>query len=330
MSLLDNMTMHRKAMIIFFLVDTSDKMIGSKIGEVNSAIEEVIPELKDLSESNPDVQIKIAVLEFSTGARWLTPKAPISAENFVWNDLVAGGEVHLGDAFRALNEKFLDSSYIGNVQNYFAPMICLLLNDIPSDLYKNQLMLLKQNIWFQKAIKVAIAIGDNADKEALLAFTGNKEAILEVHAPTMLRRMIKYIDLKDYIAVYSNAESIMAEYYEMHEVTWISESQNKLRKIGRIGNFIFLLSTKTNNGIGLIFSYRPIYSENDLEKISVIWSEDASSFAVCFDGKLMDCFLDDSTESALLDLIKRKSPRQIYSEELPPGADWNDDDDAIW
>ena len=38
-------------MVLFFLVDTSGSMYGTKIGTVNTAIEEIIPELKDLSES---------------------------------------------------------------------------------------------------------------------------------------------------------------------------------------------------------------------------------------------------------------------------------------
>ncbi len=55
----------------FFVVDTSGSMSGAKIGTVNSAIEEVVPELKDISESNADAQIKVATLSFSTGARWI-------------------------------------------------------------------------------------------------------------------------------------------------------------------------------------------------------------------------------------------------------------------
>ena len=48
----------RRTMVLFFVVDTSGSMGGAKIGTVNSAIEEVVPELKDISESNADAQIK--------------------------------------------------------------------------------------------------------------------------------------------------------------------------------------------------------------------------------------------------------------------------------
>ena len=87
----------RRTMVLFFVVDTSGSMSGAKIGTVNSAIEEVVPELKDISESNADAQIKVATLSFSTGARWID-SAPVAAENFRWNYLDASGVTDLGAA----------------------------------------------------------------------------------------------------------------------------------------------------------------------------------------------------------------------------------------
>ena len=72
----------RRTMVLFFVVDTSGSMEGSKIGTLNQAIEDVIPEISDISSNNADAQIKIAVLEFSSGARWLTPK-PVPAVPFI-------------------------------------------------------------------------------------------------------------------------------------------------------------------------------------------------------------------------------------------------------
>ena len=73
----------RRTMTLFFLVDTSGSMDGSKIGTLNSAVEEVIPEIRKISGENADAAIKIAVLKFSSGARWITP-VPMDAGNFEW------------------------------------------------------------------------------------------------------------------------------------------------------------------------------------------------------------------------------------------------------
>lgn len=77
----------RRTMVVFFIVDTSGSMQGAKIGAVNSAIEEVLPEIAKISDENADAEIKIAVLDFSTDAKWLTPK-PIDASNYVLNAII--------------------------------------------------------------------------------------------------------------------------------------------------------------------------------------------------------------------------------------------------
>ena len=71
----------RRTMILFFLIDTSNSMAGSKIGEVNDAIEGVLPEIREISESNADALIKIACLTFSTGVKWMYPN-PIDVKDF--------------------------------------------------------------------------------------------------------------------------------------------------------------------------------------------------------------------------------------------------------
>ena len=196
MDLLDTVPIPRKTMVLFFIVDTSGSMIGSKIGEVNSAIEEVIPELRELSNSNADAQIKIAVLEFSSGARWLTPNGPIDVENYFWNDMSASGVTDFGEACLKLNEKLSTKAFMQEATGSFAPALFLLSDGGPTDDYKSGIDALKTNNWFKKAIKVAVAIGSDADKAVLAEFTGNIEAVLEAHNPAMLRKMIKFVSIR--------------------------------------------------------------------------------------------------------------------------------------
>ena len=172
----------RRTMVLFFVVDTSGSMSGAKIGVVNSAIEEIVPELKDISESNADAQIKVATLAFSTGARWID-SAPVAAENFRWNYLDASGVTDLGAACMQLNEKLSRNAFMSDATGSFAPAIFLLSDGEPTDNYKHGLDKLKQNNWFKKAIKVAIAIGEDANKTVLADFTGNVESVITVHSP---------------------------------------------------------------------------------------------------------------------------------------------------
>ena len=181
----------RRTMVLFFMVDTSGSMSGEKIGRVNTAIDEIVPEIKRISEENADAQIKVATLEFSTGARWMCDK-PVSAEDFRWSFLEADGLTDLGEACQQLNEKLSRNEFMSEATGSFAPAIFLLSDGEPTDNYQHGLQKLKENNWFKKAIKVAIAIGDDANTSILAEFTGNKEAVITVHSPEALAKWIKF------------------------------------------------------------------------------------------------------------------------------------------
>ena len=184
----------RKTMVLFFLVDTSGSMLGDKIGSLNDAIRETVPDLKDLSSDNPDAAIKIAALQFNTIVRWLYPQ-PINSEDFVWNDLQAGGLTCLGGALNELNTKLSKTAFLQEVAGSYAPVIILLSDGEPTDDYKDGLNAIKQNNWFKHAIKIAIAIGNDADKNVLSEFTGNSEAVIEVHNKAALKAIIKFVSV---------------------------------------------------------------------------------------------------------------------------------------
>lgn len=184
----------RRTMVLFFVVDTSGSMSGSKIGKVNSAIEEVVPELKEISEGNADAQIKVATLAFSTGAQWVD-STPVEAEVYRWNYLDASGVTDLGEACLQLNEKLSRNAFMSDVTGSFAPAIFLMSDGEPTDNYKHGLDKLKQNNWFKKAIKVAVAIGDDANQTVLADFTGNSEAVITVHTPEALKKWIKFVSV---------------------------------------------------------------------------------------------------------------------------------------
>lgn len=185
----------RRTMVLFFVVDTSGSMSGSKIGTVNAAVEEIVPELKEISESNADAQIKVATLAFSTGAKWIN-STPVAAENFRWNYLDATGVTDLGEACNQLNEKLSRNAFMSDVAGSFAPAIFLLSDGEPTDNYRHGLEKLKQNNWFKKAIKVAIAIGDDANQNVLAEFTGNTEAVITVHSAEALKKWIQFVSVR--------------------------------------------------------------------------------------------------------------------------------------
>lgn len=196
MSLLDDVEgVPRRTMILFFLIDTSGSMSGNKIGAVNDAVVNVLPMLEDISATNPDAEIKVAALEFSSGCNWLYSE-PKLANEFIWQDVTAGGLTSLGEACSELASKlsrhggFMPTS---TGSGYYAPAIILLSDGGPTDDYQGGLAKLKANNWFKSAIKIAIAIGDDADQEVLKQFTGNMEAVFTVHNIDALKQIIRVV-----------------------------------------------------------------------------------------------------------------------------------------
>jgi uncharacterized protein YegL len=183
-------------MVLFFLVDTSGSMEGSKIGAVNAAIEEVIPALKDVSEENADAIIKVAALEFSSGARWITKNGPVETDNFHWVDAEAAGVTDLGAALLELDSKLSRKAFMEQATGSFAPVIFLLSDGGPTDDFEGALATIQKNSWFKVASKVAVAIGEDADLAILEKFTGFKEAVLTVHSAKALKNMIKKVAVR--------------------------------------------------------------------------------------------------------------------------------------
>ena len=179
----------RKTMVLFFLVDTSGSMYGEKIGSLNDAIRETVPDLKDLSQSNPDAAIKI-----DTNVRWLYPQ-PIDSEQFRWNDLQAGGLTELGAALLELNGKLSKTQFMQEAAGSYAPVLILLSDGGPTDNFDSALEVIKKNAWFKHAIKIAIAIGNDADKNVLAQFTGNSESVIEVHNKSALKAIIRFVSV---------------------------------------------------------------------------------------------------------------------------------------
>ena len=193
MPLLDDVvSVPRRTMTLFFVIDTSGSMEGNKIGAVNDAVVNVLPMLDEISQTNPDAEIKVAALEFSSGTKWLYTEPKLASE-FVWQDVRASGLTSLGSACIELNNKLSRSGYMQAASGSFAPAIILLSDGGPTDDFQSGLAKLKTNNWFKAAIKVAIAIGDDADKDVLKEFTGSSEAVFTVHNIEALKQIIRVV-----------------------------------------------------------------------------------------------------------------------------------------
>ncbi|MBQ1440855.1 MAG: VWA domain-containing protein [Clostridia bacterium] len=181
----------KKVLPLIYVIDTSGSMDGDRISSVNRAMRELEPILREKVAEIPEAEIKIGAITFSNGAKWLTPQGLVSVEHFYWNDAKAGGLTDLGAALKELNAKLSRSSFLVSETGFCAPVLIFMSDGEPNDNWEKELKNISQsNRWFQIARKIAIAIGDEANKKVLEEIVRDKEAVIQTSDLETLKNMI--------------------------------------------------------------------------------------------------------------------------------------------
>jgi len=162
--------MARRPLHYFLLLDTSGSMnANGKIEALNNAVRMAIPTLREVAEKNPAVRVLMQAVTFSTEARWHIQE-PTGVEIFRWTDVAAGGETSMGAAFELVSEA-LTLETVG--ARALAPVLVLVSDGRPTDDFKGGLRKLMSTPWGSAAVRVAVAIGSDADLKYLQQFIGD-------------------------------------------------------------------------------------------------------------------------------------------------------------
>ena len=181
-----------RALHIFYVLDTSGSMTGTPIATLNRAMEETVEVLKTQAKNQADAQLKIAVLEFNTGCRWVQGAGPEDLEDFIWEDLSAGGLTDVGSALTELNSKLSRNAFLGSMTGAFVPVIIFMSDGYATDDYKKALEDVRRNKWFTRATKIGFAIGEDPDVKMISDVVGNNEAVIKTDDLELFARLIKF------------------------------------------------------------------------------------------------------------------------------------------
>jgi uncharacterized protein YegL len=143
---------------------------GGKIQALNNAIREVIPHMRATAEQHPEADVLVRAVTFADGARWHIGE-PASVQTFHWPEVSASGLTDLGAALSLVAEGLsFPSGYRG-----WRPVLVLAADGEPTDDFEAGLRKLESTPWGAKSLRVAIAIGRDANQEKLRRFVGNDE-----------------------------------------------------------------------------------------------------------------------------------------------------------
>ena len=179
----------RRSLNLIIMADTSTSMHGSKIQSLNQAMRNVLVELKDVAITHPEADLLLRVISFGSEVQWQTPE-PQPVADFNWTDLTASGLTPMGEALELVTKA------LNNLPEYqFTPMIVLLSDGGPTDDWEKALEAFNQSSYGKKpnrTVRVAIAIGDDANDEVLADFTKNRETVLSARTPQQLGTLLRW------------------------------------------------------------------------------------------------------------------------------------------
>jgi uncharacterized protein YegL len=99
-------------------------------------------------------------------------RTPIAVESYQWYDLEADGSTSMGQALGLVAEELKVPPM---VERALPPVLVLISDGQPTDDFDSGLKKLMALPWGKKAVRIAIAIGDDANVDVLQAFIGNPE-----------------------------------------------------------------------------------------------------------------------------------------------------------
>jgi uncharacterized protein YegL len=161
-----------------------------KIQALNMAIREAIPHMQKVASENPNAQVLVRTIKFSTGAQWHISQ-PTPVEDFKWVDLQADGVTDMGRALSMVAEQLK----IPPMSDRALPPVLVLISDgQPTDNFEKGLDELLAQPWGRKAVRIAIAIGEDADFDVLQKFIDHPEIKpLKASNPEALVKYIKWV-----------------------------------------------------------------------------------------------------------------------------------------
>ncbi|EIJ41244.1 uncharacterized protein BegalDRAFT_0324 [Beggiatoa alba B18LD] len=194
----------KRPLHFFWLTDYSGSMSGKKIAVLNQAIREAIPEIRKALINHPQVQIMMRAIKFADKADWHVGADPVPIESFSWPELEVAGLTATAQAVELL----ADELELQKMPRRGLPPVCLLVSDgfctDTDEEYAQAIKRLNSLPWGRKAVRLAIAIGDESDydEEQLLKFVSHREiGVLKAHNPAELLEYIKWASITASIGV---------------------------------------------------------------------------------------------------------------------------------
>jgi uncharacterized protein YegL len=169
-----NVRLASRPLHFIYLCDCSGSMEAQgKIQSLNQAIRQSLPAMAAVARENPEARLLVRALRFADRAAWHIGR-PTPVEELHWVDLEAGGVTAMGEALELLAAELRSPPL---EQRALPPVLVLISDGQPTDGFEAGLATLMAEPWARRSVRLAIAMGDDADEEVLQRFIGPGPAL---------------------------------------------------------------------------------------------------------------------------------------------------------
>jgi len=183
--------MSHREMHFIWIIDCSGSMAANgKIQSVNEGVKSSLAAMREAAGENPEGRLLVRVVTFADAAAWHVGLAT-PVESFRWDDVAADGRTAMGEALSLVADALHVDKMGGRGQR---PILVLMSDGQPTDDFGGGLKRLMAQPWGQKAVRLAFAIGDDADQECLGKFVGTSEVpVIKVENAAQLKAYIRWV-----------------------------------------------------------------------------------------------------------------------------------------
>lgn len=194
-----NGSITKKDLMLFYAIDVSGSMDGTKIAVVNRAMEDNVKLLREIADEHAELNVRIAVLTFANRAEWRTSTGPVPVKDFHWRNITeTGGGTVFSGFIEELDLKLHRNEFLRSDLGCYEPIIIFIGDGGPTDADWQSLLSEKcrSNANLKNARKIAIAIDDgdeaNSDgmRRALTDLVGSESAVIETKDLNELKKKI--------------------------------------------------------------------------------------------------------------------------------------------
>lgn len=177
---------------VIVLADISGSMAADgKITALNDAIAEMIATFAEEDDSR--AEIHVSVVTFG-GAAASVHKGLTTADKVDWEAMSASGRTPMGQAFTLAREMLEDKAVIPS--RAYRPTVVLISDGVPTDDWEQPLKDLLASERASKSMRLAMAIGEDADKKTLTAFLDDPEGrVFEAHEAREIRKFFRWVTM---------------------------------------------------------------------------------------------------------------------------------------